>query len=47
MKRSVGWGLVLMLSLVGAAASAQVSPAPRAQPETFAHYVSDSTASST
>ena len=47
MKRLVGWGPVLMLSLVGAAASAQLSPAPATQPETFAHSVSDSTASST
>ena len=42
MKRFVGWGLVVVLLLGGAAASAQVSPAPPAQPETFAHYVSDS-----
>jgi hypothetical protein len=43
MKHFVGWGMVAMLSLVGAAASAQVSPAPPAQPERFAHSVSDST----
>jgi hypothetical protein len=43
MKQFVRWGLVVVLSLVGAGASAQVSPAPPAQPETFAHYVSDST----
>jgi len=43
MKRFLRWGLVVVLLLGGAAASAQVSPAPPAQPETFAHYVSDST----
>jgi hypothetical protein len=43
MRQFMGWGVAVLLLLVGAVAAAQVSPAPPAQPERFAHYVSDST----